>query len=218
MNASKCKVISNSPRNLYINNSRVEKVDKFTFLGSIVPGSADDIPRRITLANSAFGRLKEKVWSQNINMDLKVRLYKSLILPIAIYASETWTIREKEKQKLLTFERRCFRSIKGVILLDRIRNTKIRLDLKMEKTIVDVIKERRLKFFGHINRRPLDSVIYQAYSGNFNGKRPPGRPPARWTDMIKADTGLPLATAERQTMDRGEWRNRNRERARGIYA
>lgn len=71
----------------------------------------------------------------------------------------------------------------------------------MEKTIVDVIKERRLKFFGHINRRPLDSVIYQAYSGNFTGKRPPGRPHARWTDMIKADTGLPLATAERKTMD-----------------
>ena len=63
--------------------------------------------------------------------------------------------------------------------------------------------------------RPKTS--FKAYKGNFTGKRPPGRPPLRWVDQIRKDTGLPIATAERRMMNRDEWRLRN-VRARGIDA
>ena len=60
INTSKCKVISNDKKNITINGEAIEIVDKFTFLGSIVPAVADDVQRSINLAAWAFGRLREK--------------------------------------------------------------------------------------------------------------------------------------------------------------
>ena len=42
---------------------------------------------------------------------------------------------------------------------------------------------------------------------DFNKGRNRGRPKKRWTDLIKEDTGLPVATAENYTKDRKKWRN-----------
>ena len=177
---------------------------KFTFLGSVILGFESDVKRRIMLAFSAFGSLKENIWyRKDIGRNFKMRLYRTLILPIATYASETWTLRESEKQSLtLTFEMRCLRSILGVNLHQRLRNDYIRHQLSAQKTVVECILFRRLKYFGHVNRRPVNSVSFRSYKGNFNAKRPPGRPQMRWSDQIRKDIGLPLQTAERRTMDR----------------
>ena len=75
INTSKCKVISSDKRNITINGEAIETVDKFTFLGSSVPAVADDVQRRINLAAWAFGRLRDKIWSnQNISRTIKVRI------------------------------------------------------------------------------------------------------------------------------------------------
>ena len=42
---------------------------------------------------------------------------------------------------------------------------------------------------------------------DFNKRRNRGRPKKRWIDLIKEDTGLPVATAEKYTKDRKNWRN-----------
>ena len=42
---------------------------------------------------------------------------------------------------------------------------------------------------------------------DFNKRRNRGRPKTRWIDLIKDDTGLPVATAEKYTKDRKKWRN-----------
>ena len=42
---------------------------------------------------------------------------------------------------------------------------------------------------------------------DFNKRRNRGRPKKRWIDLIKEDTGLPVATAENYTKDRKKWRN-----------
>ena len=85
INSERCKVISDSTSNLTIENKEIEIVKEFKFLGSLVPNSPDDVKRRITFANSAFGRLKKRVWSRReISVKLKLRPYNALILPIAI--------------------------------------------------------------------------------------------------------------------------------------
>ena len=45
------------------------------------------------------------------------------------------------------------------------------------------------------------------YKDNFPDKRPPGRPPKRWEDQIREDTGLPLLTAEKYAKDRKRWKS-----------
>jgi len=78
-------------------------------------------------------------------MKHKIHVYKALVLPIAIYASETWSLRETEKNLLLTFEMRCLRTLMGISRIQRYRNVDIRQTLGVQKTIVDAIQELRLR-------------------------------------------------------------------------
>ena len=85
INVGKCKIISNDQRDIMIEGSPVGQVTELTFLGSVIPGSESDVKRRIMLASSAFGRLKENIWSRkDIGKNLKIRLYRALILPLCV--------------------------------------------------------------------------------------------------------------------------------------
>ena len=209
VNVSKCKVISLHPNPVIICNNAVESVEEFTFLGSVVPTTSSDIRRRVALANSAFGRLKKNVWSRkDVSTSLKLRLYKALVLPIAIYGSETWCMTQRDSEKLSVFENNCVRSILGVKLKDKISLRILRAAAKIDNPIENVIRKRRLTWFGHICRLTNESLVKRMMKEDFLTKRRRGRPPKRWQDLIKADTGLPLATAERYAQDRKLW-NKN---------
>ena len=41
---------------------------------------------------------------------------------------------------------------------------------------------------------------------DFKDKRPKGRHPKRWSDQIREDTKIPLATAQKYAKDRGKLR------------
>ncbi|KAI8496960.1 hypothetical protein Bbelb_256150 [Branchiostoma belcheri] len=103
---------------------------------------------------------------------------------------------------------RCLRAILNVSWRDHIRNEEIRLMLGMENTIIDDIRKRRLRWFGHVQRRPPDSLVYGAYHQDFTNPRPRGRPPKRWRDQIVQDTGWSIKYAERKAKDRDAWRKK----------
>ena len=207
INASKCKTISDSAVPIQINNENVENVSDFVFLGSNVPGTTNDIKRRLGLASSSFGRLRDQIWrNKDISLKLKLRLYNALIVPIAIYASETWTLKKSDTQLLLVFEMRCFRSLLGLTLMDRVRNVEIRNRLGITSTIVDIIRKRRLSWFGHVIRRDLDNPVKIAFKDDFTNPRPRRRPPKRWKDQLNVDTGSALAQLEEAAMDRLAWK------------
>ena len=207
INGGKCKIISTSTDSIKIDGKNVDHVEEFVFLGSVVPDTSADVMRRIALAASAFGRLRKVIWDRHdISNHLKIRLYNALILPIATYASETWTLKSEDTRKLTVFEMRCLRSILGTTIADRIRNTYIITRSGIRHTIIDHIKTCRLSWFGHVVRRPEDSYVYKAYKDDFTQARPRGRPPKRWSAQIREDTGLPLLTLERRALNRGRWR------------
>ena len=130
INAAKCKVIGESVGQITIDNNAVENVEKFVFLGSVVPNSSDDVKRRIALASSAFGKLKKKIWgNRDLSYHIKLRLYSSLIVPIAIYASETWTLKAEDTRRLLVFENDCLRTMVGKTRKDRCQLVDIRQNL-----------------------------------------------------------------------------------------
>ena len=216
INGAKCKILSPLQDKIDIDGDEVEHVEEFVFLGSVVPDSTSDVNRRIALASTAFGRLNPTIWSKKtITKAIKVRLYRALILPIATYASETWTLKSRDINKLESFEMRCLRSILGITRRDRIRNTEIRKKLNIKQTITQFIREKRLRWFGHVARRPKLNYVSASFTGNFTNKRPKGRPPKRWIDQIRDDTGLPIATAVKYAADRSKWRKTCHKKAKG---
>jgi hypothetical protein len=44
---------------------------------------------------------------------VKVRIYKTIILPVVLYGCETWSLTVREEYKLRVFEKRVFRRIFG---------------------------------------------------------------------------------------------------------
>ena len=93
---------------------------------------------------------------------------------------------------------RCLRNSLGVSLRDRYRNEQIRHLLKIDKTIVDTIRKKRLQWFGHLNRLHEISNVKRAYKQDFEKKRPRGRSPKQCADQITSDTRLPLLTGSRE--------------------
>ena len=94
----------------------------------------------------------------------------------------------------------------GVSILNHIRNDGIRRMLGVKKPIIELIKRKRLKWFGHVVRRHPTGYVNQSYIQDFTKKRLPGRPKKRWRDVIRADLNLPIGTLERVAKDREAWK------------
>lgn len=91
----------------------------------------------------------------------------------------------------------CLRSILEESKPNRIRIIDIRRTTVTQKTIVYIIQEKRLEWFGHVYRKPIDSWIYKSYKQDFLHLQPVARPPIRWTDLIKKDMGFPILTVKK---------------------
>ena len=171
--------------------------------------SEHDIKRRIGLATGAAASLSAIWASKEICEGTKIRVYRSLILSILLYNSETWTLKETDKRRLRVFEMSVLRRILGISIRDRWRNNDIRERLHMEQDVISMIQRRRLLYFGHVNRMKENRIPYIALHGRVHGTRSIGRPRRRWIDGIKDDCdemGLSLLQAFNTTADRNEWK------------
>jgi hypothetical protein len=79
----------------------------------------------------------------------KINLYKTLIRPVLIYASETWVLRKQDA----TFERKILRTIYGAVKQGnewRVRYNQELYDLYRYMDVIKHITVGRLKWAGHL--------------------------------------------------------------------
>jgi len=99
-------------------------------------------------------------------------------------------LRVERRQRM--FENRMLRRIFGP-MRDEIRREWGKLhneelnDLHSSPNTVRVIKSRRMRWTGHVARMGEWRGIYRVFVGIPEGKRPLGRPRAKWEDNIKMD-------------------------------
>src|SRR6218665_1934785 len=72
-------------------------------------------------------------------------------------------MKEKQKQRLRVFQMACLRKIEGVTRRDRIRNEDIFNRLNIRIGIIDRIRNKRLRYFGHLNRMKNERYPKIAY-------------------------------------------------------
>ncbi|XP_076938837.1 uncharacterized protein LOC143607188 [Bidens hawaiensis] len=103
-------------------------------------------------------------------------------------------------------EMRMLRWMCGHTRLDRIRNEVFRERLGIV-SILEKIKEGRLRWFGHVKRRPTTAPVRVVEAFIVEGKRSRGRPKLTWDQRIRHDlTELHLSEDMVQTRD--SWRRR----------
>ena len=86
------RINARNQENIIINGQDIEDVEEFVYLGAKVckeGGGMKDLKNRLSKARGAFNKLK-KIWiSNNISRKTKLRLYKTLVVPVLLYGSET---------------------------------------------------------------------------------------------------------------------------------
>ena len=85
-------------------------------------GGMGDMKNRLSKARNTFIRLK-KIWnSSNIMKKTKLQLYKTLVLPVLLYGSETWKMNKGDNKMIDVFQHKCLRKIMRIKWEDRVRN------------------------------------------------------------------------------------------------
>ncbi|KAJ4435473.1 hypothetical protein ANN_18089 [Periplaneta americana] len=136
--------------------------------------------------------LKKLLSSSLLSKNLKVRIYKTVILPVVLYGCETWTLTLREEQRLRVFENKVLRKIFGAKRdavtgeWRKLHNAELHA-LYTSPDIIRNIKSRRLRWAGHVARMGESRNAYRVLVGRPEGRRPLRRPRRRWEDNIKMD-------------------------------
>ena len=103
------------------------------------------------------------------------------------------------------------RRLLGIKWYDTVSNAEVGKRTGMAK-IVEIIKERRLRWLWHVIRMEDCRIPNQAFKWNLSiMNRKPGRPRKNWQDIIRRDlkdTGLSWDEASELAHPRSSWRQR----------
>jgi hypothetical protein len=128
--------------------------------------------------------------SSLLSKNVKIKIYRTIILPVVLYGSETWSLTLKEERRLSVFENRVLRRIFGP-KRDEVTGEWRRLhyeelnDLYFSRNIIRFIKSRIMIWAGHVARMGERRSAYRVLVGRREGRRPLGRTMHRWEDILK---------------------------------
>jgi hypothetical protein len=173
---------------------------------------AEEIKSRLRSGNACYHSVLKLLSSRLLSKNLKIKTYRTIILPVGLYGCETWSLTLREERKLRVFENKVLRRIFGP-RRDEVTGEWRRLhnelnDLYSSPNNVRVIKSRRMRWAGHVERMGGERGVYRVLVGKPEGKRPLGRPRRRWADNIRTDlqeVGCRYMDWIGLTQDRDRW-------------
>ena len=157
INAAKTKIMEldkwQENTNIVIDNINIERVQSFQYLGAMFTTNGDgasNIKQRLAMAVQALN-IMQYLW-KSASKQLKLKVLRTCIFPIATYGCETWVLRKLDIKRINAFEIKCYRKILRIPWIAHRTNCSI-----------------KLKYFGHVTRHNgLEKTIMK---GMVAGKR-----------------------------------------------
>jgi hypothetical protein len=123
----------------------------------------------------------------------KIKINKTVILPIVLHGCETWSLILREEHRLRVSENRMLRRIFGPKREEdgswrKFHNDELH-SLYSSPNVVRIIKSRRMRWAGHVARMGEERGVYRILVGRPEGRRPLGRLRRRWEDTLGLDLG-----------------------------
>ena len=128
ISAEKTKLMTNSAngiqREIEVKGQKLGTVTSFKYLGAVVSddGFKPEVLSRIAQATAALTKLKPIWRDNNISLGSKVKLMRSLVSSIFLYACESWTLTAELEKRTQAFEMRCYRRLLNMSYKEHVTN------------------------------------------------------------------------------------------------
>jgi hypothetical protein len=152
----------------------------------------EKIKSRLNSRNACYHSVQSLLSSHLLSRNVKVKIYRTIILPVILCGSETWSLTIREEHRLRVFENRVLRRIFGPKRdevtgeLRKLHSVEL-YNLYSSPGIVKQIKSRRMRSVGHVVCMGQVRNEHRVLVGKPEGKTPLGRPRRRWEVGIKMD-------------------------------
>jgi hypothetical protein len=100
-----------------IGNRSYENVVQFTYLGMIATNQnlvQEEMKRRLNLSNACYHPVQNLLSSDLLPKNVKIKIYKTIILPLVLYGCETLSLTLREEHRLRVLENKVLRRIFGL--------------------------------------------------------------------------------------------------------
>ena len=179
ISAEKTKLMTKKliQKEIKVKGQRLGTVTSFKYLGAVVSddGSKSEVLSRIGQATAALTKLKP-IWKDNISLRSKVKLMRSLVISIYLYACESWTLAAELEKRTQAFEMRCYRRLLNIAYKDHVTNEEVRRKIQAAigeyDELLALVKKRKLSWFGHVARSA--GLAKTILHGTVKGKRKRG--------------------------------------------
>jgi hypothetical protein len=100
--------------NIKLDTKFFERVEQFKYLGTTLPNRnsiQEEIKSRLQSGNACYHSVQDLQSSSLLSKNSKIKINRTIILPVVLYGCETWSLTLMEEHRLRVLENRVLRRI-----------------------------------------------------------------------------------------------------------
>jgi hypothetical protein len=138
----------------------LERAEEFKYVGTILMyrnSIQEEIKSRWKVGNTCYNSVQNLLFSSLLSENIKIKIYRTIILPVVLYGCETWSLTLREEHRLRVFKTRVLRRIFGPkrveVTLERrgLHNEEL-YALYFSPNTIWTMKSRRMRWAGRVAR------------------------------------------------------------------
>ena len=102
--------------NIKIDNNYFARADQFKYLGTNLTNQnfiREEIKSSLKSGNACYHSVQSLLSSSLLSKNMKIKIYRTIILCVVLYECETWSLKLREGRRLRAFENRVLRRVFG---------------------------------------------------------------------------------------------------------